>query len=80
MLRFRPHTELIFDPEEEARVLETVRASFSAPRKMIRNSLAAALSISSEASMAALARAVTGSDSPDAWTVQLEPQYAESAP
>lgn len=57
LLRFRPHPSLLFNRDEEARVLETVRASFSAPRKMIRNSLAGGLRISSEAALAALARA-----------------------
>lgn len=57
VLRFRPRPKLLFDPDEERRVLDTVRASFSAPRKMIRNSLAAGLGISSIDAGAALARA-----------------------
>ncbi len=57
VLRFRPRKDLLFDRDEEARVLETVRASFSAPRKMIRNSLAGGLAISSGDAAAALARA-----------------------
>ena len=57
VLRFRPRKNPLFDAAEETRVLETVRASFSAPRKMIRNSLAGGLRISSEDAAAALARA-----------------------
>jgi 16S rRNA (adenine1518-N6/adenine1519-N6)-dimethyltransferase len=57
VLRFRPHSKLLFHPEEERRVLDTVRASFAAPRKMIRNSLATGLAISSIDAGAALARA-----------------------
>ncbi len=57
VLRFRPREKLLFDRDEEPRVLETVRASFSAPRKMIRNSLAGGLGISSEDAVAALRRA-----------------------
>ncbi len=57
VLRFRARPSLLFDPDEEARVLETVRASFSAPRKMIRNSLATGLGIASEAAVAALSHA-----------------------
>ena len=48
---------LLFDRDEERRVLDTVRASFSAPRKKLRNSLAAGLSIASADAAAALARA-----------------------
>jgi 16S rRNA (adenine1518-N6/adenine1519-N6)-dimethyltransferase len=57
VLRFRPRKNLLFNRDEEARVLDTVRASFFAPRKMIRNSLAAGMGIASEAATAALARA-----------------------
>jgi 16S rRNA (adenine1518-N6/adenine1519-N6)-dimethyltransferase len=57
VLRFRPWEKLLFIPDEEAWVLETVRASFSAPRKMIRNSLAKGLGIASESAVAALSRA-----------------------
>jgi 16S rRNA (adenine1518-N6/adenine1519-N6)-dimethyltransferase len=57
VLRFRPRKTLLFTRDEEARVLETVRASFSAPRKMIRNSLAGGLGIASDNALAALARA-----------------------
>lgn len=57
VLRFRPQEKLLFNPDEEACVLETVRASFSAPRKMIRNSLAKGLGIASESAVGALSRA-----------------------
>jgi len=57
VLRFRPCKTRLFDDDEEAIVLDTVRASFSAPRKMIRNSLANGLKISSHDAEAALARA-----------------------
>jgi 16S rRNA (adenine1518-N6/adenine1519-N6)-dimethyltransferase len=57
VLRFRPRENLLFNRDEEARLLETVRASFSAPRKMIRNSLAKGLGIASENAVAALSRA-----------------------
>ena len=35
--------------------------------------------LKARAPMAAIAKAVTGSDSPEAWTVQLEPQFAGTA-
>jgi para-aminobenzoate synthetase len=35
--------------------------------------------LKARAPMAAIAKAVSGSDSPEAWTVQLEPQFAETA-
>lgn len=54
VLRFRPLKNPLFEAAEEKRVLETVRASFSAPRKMIRNSLAGGLAITSEDAIAAL--------------------------
>ncbi len=57
VLRFRPCKNPLFNRDEEARVLETVRASFSAPRKMIRNSLARGLGISSQDAESALAEA-----------------------
>jgi 16S rRNA (adenine1518-N6/adenine1519-N6)-dimethyltransferase len=57
VLRFRPRKSLLFDRDEETRVLDTVRASFFAPRKMIRNSLAAGMGIAGEAAAAALVRA-----------------------
>jgi 16S rRNA (adenine1518-N6/adenine1519-N6)-dimethyltransferase len=43
-----PLREPPFAPAEEAAVLNTIRASFSAPRKMIRNSLAGALGAAPE--------------------------------
>ncbi len=57
VLRLRPLKNPLFEAAEETRVLETVRASFSAPRKMIRNSLAGGLAIASEDAVAALIRA-----------------------
>jgi 16S rRNA (adenine1518-N6/adenine1519-N6)-dimethyltransferase len=57
VLRFRPSANPLFAPEEEAGVLATVRASFSAPRKMIRNSLAGGLKMTSRDAEAALADA-----------------------
>ena len=45
VLAFTPRAELPFDSHEEAAVLATIRASFSAPRKTIRNSLAHGLAI-----------------------------------
>jgi 16S rRNA (adenine1518-N6/adenine1519-N6)-dimethyltransferase len=57
VLRFRPRKNPLFDASEETHVLATVRASFSAPRKMIRNSLAAGLGIASEQAIASLVRA-----------------------
>ncbi len=57
VLRFRPLKNPLFEAAEEKRVLETVRASFSAPRKMIRNSLAGGLAIASKDAVAALTRA-----------------------
>lgn len=57
VLRFRPCKNLLFKPEEEKCVLDAVRASFSAPRKMLRNSLAGGLAMSSQDAIAALMRA-----------------------
>jgi 16S rRNA (adenine1518-N6/adenine1519-N6)-dimethyltransferase len=57
VIRFRPAKNPLFASDEEAAVLRTVRASFSAPRKMIRNSLANGLKISSRDAEAVLARA-----------------------
>lgn len=57
VLRFRPCKNPLFNRDEEASVLETVRAAFSAPRKMIRNSLASGLGISSQDAESALAEA-----------------------
>jgi 16S rRNA (adenine1518-N6/adenine1519-N6)-dimethyltransferase len=63
VLRFRSRKNLLFKRDEETRVLETVRASFSAPRKMIRNSLAAGMDIGSEQAVSALSRAQIDSTS-----------------
>jgi 16S rRNA (adenine1518-N6/adenine1519-N6)-dimethyltransferase len=57
VLRFRPLKNPRFEAAEEKPVLDTVRAAFSAPRKMIRNSLAGGLAIASEDAVAALIRA-----------------------
>jgi len=57
VLRFRRATNPLFAADEEASVLETVRASFSAPRKMIRNSLAGGLRILARDAEAALSDA-----------------------
>ena len=57
VLRFRPSTNPLFAADEEAIVLATVRASFSAPRKMIRNSLAGGLKITSRDAESALSDA-----------------------
>ena len=46
-----------FDADKERDVLETVRASFSAPRKTIRNALSHALAIDSMQTVRALERA-----------------------
>jgi 16S rRNA (adenine1518-N6/adenine1519-N6)-dimethyltransferase len=57
VLRLRPRNNLLFTRDDEARVLATVRASFSAPRKMIRNSLASGLGLAPDDAVAALVRA-----------------------
>jgi 16S rRNA (adenine1518-N6/adenine1519-N6)-dimethyltransferase len=57
VLRMRPLGDLLFAPAEESAVMKTVRASFSAPRKMMRNSLAHGLGIDAVAAAAMLARA-----------------------
>ena len=57
VIRFRSRKSPLFESSEEARVLAAVRASFSAPRKMIRNSLAGGLHIGAEAAALALERA-----------------------
>jgi len=57
VLRFRPCKNPLFNRDEEASVLEPWRAAFSAPRKMIRNSLASGLGISSQDAESALAEA-----------------------
>jgi 16S rRNA (adenine1518-N6/adenine1519-N6)-dimethyltransferase len=54
VLRLRPRNNLLFTRDEEARVLTTVRASFSSPRKMIRNSLASGLGLAPDDAIAAL--------------------------
>jgi 16S rRNA (adenine1518-N6/adenine1519-N6)-dimethyltransferase len=43
VLVMRPRAQLLLEPTEETRVLETIRASFAMPRKTIRNSLINAL-------------------------------------
>lgn len=55
---FTPRMRLAFAAEQEAAVLATIRAAFSAPRKTIRNALAAALHAPPEQIAAALAQAV----------------------
>jgi 16S rRNA (adenine1518-N6/adenine1519-N6)-dimethyltransferase len=57
VLRFTPRTELPFAIDEERFVLEVVRASFSAPRKQIRNSLSHSLGIEAAKIALALERA-----------------------
>jgi 16S rRNA (adenine1518-N6/adenine1519-N6)-dimethyltransferase len=54
---FTPHQWPPFAPAEEAALLGTIRAAFSAPRKTIRNALAGALGAAPEAVAAALAHA-----------------------
>jgi 16S rRNA (adenine1518-N6/adenine1519-N6)-dimethyltransferase len=57
VIRFHAREKLPFEKSEEDRVAATVRASFSAPRKMIRNSLAGGLDIASNDAASALASA-----------------------
>lgn len=57
VLVLAPRPVLAFAPEEEKRVLATVRAAFSAPRKTVRNSLAGGLALDAPAAEAALKRA-----------------------
>jgi 16S rRNA (adenine1518-N6/adenine1519-N6)-dimethyltransferase len=57
VLRFTPRTELPFAIDEERIVLEVIRASFSAPRKQIRNSLSHSLEIDPSKIAEALERA-----------------------
>ncbi|HYB90892.1 MAG TPA: 16S rRNA (adenine(1518)-N(6)/adenine(1519)-N(6))-dimethyltransferase RsmA [Candidatus Binataceae bacterium] len=57
VLVFAPRARALFEPSEEGRVLRTVRASFSAPRKTLRNALAHALGLEPSRIDAALARA-----------------------
>jgi 16S rRNA (adenine1518-N6/adenine1519-N6)-dimethyltransferase len=57
VLAFSPLATQRFDAEDERDVLETVRASFSAPRKTIRNALSHALGIDAAQAARALERA-----------------------
>jgi 16S rRNA (adenine1518-N6/adenine1519-N6)-dimethyltransferase len=57
VLRFTPRAELPFAIDEERTVLEVVRASFSAPRKQIRNALSHSLGIDAAKIADALERA-----------------------
>jgi 16S rRNA (adenine1518-N6/adenine1519-N6)-dimethyltransferase len=57
VLVLTPRPVLPFLAEEEAAVIETVRAAFSAPRKTIRNSLAGGLNIEGSVSETSLKRA-----------------------
>jgi 16S rRNA (adenine1518-N6/adenine1519-N6)-dimethyltransferase len=57
VLVFTPRTPAAFAPADERDVLETVRASFSAPRKTIRNALSHSLGIDAAQAARALERA-----------------------
>ena len=57
VLAFAPHATQSFADDDERDVLETVRASFSAPRKTIRNALSHALGIDATETVRALERA-----------------------
>lgn len=57
VLGFRPRTESPFVEIDERTVLEVVRASFSAPRKTIRNALSHSLGVEAATIVAALERA-----------------------
>ena len=57
VLAFAPHPQQPFDDDDERDVIETVRASFSAPRKTIRNALSHALGIDAAQTVRALERA-----------------------
>jgi 16S rRNA (adenine1518-N6/adenine1519-N6)-dimethyltransferase len=57
VLRFTPRTKLPFAMDEERIVLETIRASFSAPRKQVRNALSHSLGIDAAKIADALERA-----------------------
>ena len=57
VLRFTPRKASLFAVDEERTVLEVVRASFSAPRKQIRNSLTHSLGIDAPTVVRALERA-----------------------
>jgi 16S rRNA (adenine1518-N6/adenine1519-N6)-dimethyltransferase len=54
---FTPHLLSLFAPADEAALLSTIRAAFSAPRKTIRNALVGGLNAAPEAVAGALARA-----------------------
>jgi 16S rRNA (adenine1518-N6/adenine1519-N6)-dimethyltransferase len=54
---FAPHERATFAPADEAAILETIRAAFSAPRKTVRNALAGALSAAPDTVVGALGRA-----------------------
>lgn len=54
---FAPRTPRLFHQAEERSVIETVRASFSAPRKTIRNALMHSLKLDAAQAVAALNRA-----------------------
>jgi 16S rRNA (adenine1518-N6/adenine1519-N6)-dimethyltransferase len=54
VLRFRPRANPAFTPEHERAVLDVIRASFSAPRKTIRNALGHSLGLDSAQVTAAL--------------------------
>ncbi|HTJ09169.1 MAG TPA: 16S rRNA (adenine(1518)-N(6)/adenine(1519)-N(6))-dimethyltransferase RsmA [Candidatus Binataceae bacterium] len=58
---FTPHARAPFAPADEAALLGTIRAAFSAPRKTIRNALAGALDAPPEAVIIALADAAIDS-------------------
>jgi 16S rRNA (adenine1518-N6/adenine1519-N6)-dimethyltransferase len=57
VLAFAPHAKQLFRNDDERDVLETVRASFSAPRKTIRNALSHALGIDATQTVRSLERA-----------------------
>ncbi len=57
VLAFTPLTVPYFERDDERNVLETVRASFSAPRKTIRNTLSHALSLDGAQTVRVLERA-----------------------
>src|SRR5271156_1733916 len=57
VLAFTPLAVPLFERDDELNVLETVRASFSAPRKTIRNALSHSLGLDSTQTVRALERA-----------------------
>lgn len=59
VLTFAPRAASLFTASEETSILNTVRASFSAPRKTLRNSLAGGLGIPPELAEDALLRSGT---------------------